>query len=211
MPLIQWIMQNLQKKIPHGVEVGGKADKNIIFNALISGGVVVNGSAEENLSPGFEGVLVGGEATLLKLSFLIGMGGVRLGGTSPTQKKFVTRKRVDYQIGDFVYFCNQKFVVTGVRGGQEPIYSCRSPRGVFKFYQSQLQACPSLNADFILRQLDCLGANINEPPIPPVVTTPIYIRRVPVSEPACPSQDKRDAYLAKILRNLECLGVEVNP
>lgn len=206
MPLIQWIMQNLQKKIPVGVKTGGEAELSTVYNLLSSGGVELSGESINILVPGFEGVIVGGQATARKLSNLFGLGGVQISGTALIQTGFVNRKRVDFAIGDTVVFCRQKYVITGIRIATEPIYFCKNYNGIFKFYQSQLTSCPVINYESIISQLECLGGSVGQIPEPPVIPVVEYVYKVPVTNPDCTKKGK--ITLERILKNLKKLGVE---
>lgn len=209
MPLIQWIMQNLQKKIPVGVEIGGEAEKRTIYNVLSAGGgVVLNGTAIEMLMPGFEGVVVSGQATISKLVFLFGLGGAKLSGTGLIQTGFVNRKRVDYGIGDTVIYCRQKFVVIGVKISFEPIYLCKNNQGIVKLPQSQLSACVNTNINDILAQLACLETDLTQTPEPPTVPVVEYVYKMPIAQP-CENKQSSKMTIERILKNLERLGVEV--
>lgn len=118
MPLIQWIMQNLnQTQQQTGVVVGGTSSvyKKIFVDA--NGGVLVNGSANV-------------DKRVFKLS-----GGVVLSGTALVERRANKRRRIKYNIGQTIYDKNgNPWIVSGFKYiyPGEPVYS------VFNGYKNQI-------------------------------------------------------------------------
>lgn len=94
MPLIQWIMQNLQ--LPQGGAVGGGTALVQQTSFLIPSG----------------GVQAGGDSFYNKISRIIARGGAKGGGEAGFESSSVNRKRVKHLSGDVVYDnCNKSWVV----------------------------------------------------------------------------------------------------
>ena len=80
MPLIQWIMQNLDTARVQGVVAGGSADVAKIISLPTIGGVVGGGSSIETIITITQGGVIVGGSAILGESFITTRGGVLVGG-----------------------------------------------------------------------------------------------------------------------------------
>lgn len=114
MPLIQWIMQNLQPT-SEGVIVDGVALAQRLINKIGSGGVEVAGDAENIIIKFKEGVVIDGFATVSHIQNYTFSGGVVLDGAAFDEIAKEFKKKITYLPGDTVFFSASPtpYTVTG--------------------------------------------------------------------------------------------------
>lgn len=116
MPLIQWIMQNLQvlNKMSGGVEANGEALIEKLSNLTSSGGVVVNGNSDSIVISFKNGVEVGGDADSKFIFNVDSTGSVVIDGSALSEVARNLGAFVNYLPGDKVYLANgQPYIVQG--------------------------------------------------------------------------------------------------
>lgn len=103
MPLIQWIMQNLQPT-SEGVIVDGVALAQRLINKISSGGVEIAGDAENILIKFKQGVVIDGFATVSHVQNYTFTGGVEVDGAAFVELAKELKKSITYLPGETVYF-----------------------------------------------------------------------------------------------------------
>lgn len=102
MPLIQWIMQNLQPST-ESVVVDGVALVNRLINKIGNGGVEVAGDAENIIIKFKEGVQIDGFASVSHVQNYTFTGGVVVDGAAFEEIAKELKKSIAYLPGDTVY------------------------------------------------------------------------------------------------------------
>ena len=102
MPLIQWIMQNLQPQ-KFGVVVDGVALVEKLMQAVASGGATISGTANEYVIKVINGVVIDGFSTVQADLNITTTGGVQISGAAELSFNAILRKVLPYTIGDTVY------------------------------------------------------------------------------------------------------------
>jgi hypothetical protein len=106
MPLIQWIMQNLQPT-SDGVVVDGVALVKKLINQIGNGGVEVSGTAENIVIISREGVVINGFASVSQTQNYAFTGGVVVDGAAFVEISKEFKKKIQYLPGETVYFNSQ--------------------------------------------------------------------------------------------------------
>ena len=113
MPLIQWIMQNLQPQ-KFGVVIDGVALVEKLMQAVASGGATISGTANEYVIRINNGVVIDGFSTVQADLNITTTGGVEISGAAELSFNSVLRKVLPYTIGDTVYLSDgQQFTILG--------------------------------------------------------------------------------------------------
>lgn len=102
MPLIQWIMQNLQP-VSEGVIVDGVALAQRLINKIGSGGVEVAGDAENIIIKFRQGGEIDGFATVSHVQNYVFSGGVVVDGAAFDEIGKEFKKKISYLPGDTVF------------------------------------------------------------------------------------------------------------
>jgi hypothetical protein len=105
MPLIQWIMQNLQPT-SQGVVIDGVALVKKLVNLAGSGGVEISGTSDSIVIKSLDGVIIDGfspSQSEFNSSFT---GGVELNGEAFAEFNSILRNIIPYSLGDTVYTSN---------------------------------------------------------------------------------------------------------
>jgi hypothetical protein len=116
MPLIQWIMQNLQplNKMSGGVEANGEALIERLSNLVSSGGVIINGDSESIVISFKNGVEIGGNSDLQAIFNIDSTGSVVINGSALSEVAKNLGVFVNYLPGDTVYLATgQPYIVQG--------------------------------------------------------------------------------------------------
>ena len=152
MPLIQWIMQNLDGRAS-GVLAAGNANIQALYSETATGQALLSGeSVEFVVSPGqLSGVKAGGSALYNKIVNVFGTGGLKLSGKTPL--KTFKRKKIDYLPGQEVYKCKNKWIIVSFSyssTNSEPKYEVKNGYTTNTFYESEISSEP-----VILYNEDC--------------------------------------------------------
>lgn len=116
MPLIQWIMQNLQvlNKMSGGVEANGSALIEKLVNITSTGGVLINGNADSVVIAASKGVDVSGAAGVTSSFNIDSEPRVVLNGAAATELIKFLSQVVTYLPGDTVYLATgEPYIVQG--------------------------------------------------------------------------------------------------
>lgn len=102
MPLIQWIMQNLQPT-NFGVVADGVALVQKLMQVVAAGGATISGVSDSFVIKIGKGVVIDGFATVETELNVTTTGGVELSGAAELEFNAVLRKILPYSVGDTVY------------------------------------------------------------------------------------------------------------
>jgi hypothetical protein len=102
MPLIQWIMQNLQPTAA-GVLVDGVAMVEKLMNVVAAGGGTVSGVSDNYIIKIRNGVVIDGFSPVQADYNITTTGGVEISGEAFLSFDSVLRKLLPYSLGDTVY------------------------------------------------------------------------------------------------------------
>ena len=105
MPLIQWIMQNLQPTA-NGVVVDGVAMVEKLMNVVAAGGATISGVSGNYVITTNDGVIIDGFAPNEAEFNSQFTGGVELNGEAFLSFESILRKIIPYSLGDKVYMDN---------------------------------------------------------------------------------------------------------
>lgn len=152
MPLIQWIMQNLDQR-GEGVLAAGNADIQALYYETATGQALLSGEAVEFVvSPGqLAGVKAGGSALYNKIINVFGTGGLKASGKA--NLKTFKRKKINYLPGQEVYKCKNKWIVVSFSYSSvnsEPKYQVKNGYTNSSFFESEITPEP-----VILYNEDC--------------------------------------------------------
>lgn len=114
MPLVHWIMQNLQP-LSEGILVDGVALAQRLINKIADGGVEVAGDAENIIIKFKEGVEIDGFAPVSLVQNYVFSGGVEVDGAAFIEMTKDLKEKVAYLPGDICYLgnCPQPYTVLG--------------------------------------------------------------------------------------------------
>ena len=102
MPLIQWIMQNLQPTA-NGVVVDGVAMVEKLMNVVAAGGATISGVSGNYVITTNDGVKIDGFSPVQADYNITTTGGVEISGEAFLSFDSVLRKLLPYSLGDTVY------------------------------------------------------------------------------------------------------------
>lgn len=105
MPLIQWIMQNLQPTA-QGVLIDGEALVKKLVNIAASGGVEISGTSGVIVIKSIDGVIIDGFSPSQGEFNSAFTGGVELNGEALAEFNSILRNIIPYSLGDTVYTSN---------------------------------------------------------------------------------------------------------
>lgn len=102
MPLIQWIMQNLQPS-SNGVLVDGAAMVEKLMNVVAAGGATISGISDNYVIKTNDGVIIDGFSPVQADYNITTTGGVEISGEAFLSFDSILRKLLPYNLGDTVY------------------------------------------------------------------------------------------------------------
>jgi len=109
MPLVQWIMQNLQPLVAEqGVVLDGVAIVKTLANLLGSGEVLLSGNADVFVLQANKGVKIDGFAEVAAEFNVVSTGEVLLNGEAAVEFIRIVKNRITYLPGDTVYTADGK-------------------------------------------------------------------------------------------------------
>ena len=113
MPLIHWIMQNLQP-VNYGVSINGVALVEKLVEITASGGASLSGTNENIIFTLKDGVSIGG-VSLDKAEFNSAFSGtVEISGNAVIELNYVLKQLIPYNLGDTAYTINgNKYLILG--------------------------------------------------------------------------------------------------